>query len=200
VTDDAAREQRLITGEAVHAARERACGFRAESETSRLMAASLRVEAALLKATLERSAAEVARSRALVAIASEIRDRHQQLWDSIERETAARPARPKRTREAHFAVCRLVIDGVPWPAKRATLDVYHRGPDYDDLRAAQWEVHFQPTTRPATLTRNDRYVVEVETRDGRCLTGKAFLQHAGEVWTLLDADHPLAGLRADDLD
>jgi hypothetical protein len=199
MADDAASEQRVITGLTVHAARERARGLRAESEDSRLRTVSLRVEATLLRATLERSAAELERSRSLLATASALGQQHRVLWDSIEREIGARPAKRRRSREAHFAVLGLAINDVTWPAKHATLDVYHPGPDYDDVTGVQWEVHFQPTTRPATLTPNERYLVEVQIRDGRHLTGKAFLQHAGAMWSLLDDDEPLIGLRADDL-
>jgi hypothetical protein len=200
VADEAGRQQRLITDLIGQTSRERARRFRADSEQSRRTAASLRVEAALLRATVERSAAEVARSQSLLRAARALGQQHERLWESIERETATRPARRKKIREAHFAVLRLVIDGMLWPTSYATLDVYHHGPDYDDLNAAQWEVHFQPCTRPGALIRNETYVVEADIRDGRCLTGKAFLEHAGAILALLDAGEPLDGLRAGDLD
>jgi hypothetical protein len=93
----------------------------------------------------------------------------------------------------------LHIDGSPWAATQATLDVY-QPPDRDDALAAQWELHFAPQGTHPTLKLDAEYTVEVDTPDGRHFEGCAFLQHdAGATWSFLDTGRPLAGLSSHDL-
>ncbi|HZP27487.1 MAG TPA: hypothetical protein VFC99_00930 [Acidimicrobiia bacterium] len=126
-----------------------------------------------------------------------------QLSDDRDR-SAELPAPPqprsrRRTREAHFAVASLVVDGQHWPVRYASLDIYHHGPDFDDATAATWEVQCTSSPDADRLDVGREYDVEVETRTGRCFAGRAFAQHAStEICTLLDTGTPLAGLRAAD--
>jgi hypothetical protein len=197
----AVRDQALLDRLVAQSARLEAQDVRAWAAQLCEMSASLLVEAALVQTVTQRSVAECNRAVDATARARALRAANRLLRTDVDREVGRRPARIRCVREAHFGVLRLRIDGTEWPCRGATLDVYHRGPDYDDLGAAQWEVHFSPILPdPARLTLNTVYFVEIEVRDGRELRGKAVLQHnAGARWSLLDADQPLAELRSSDL-
>ena len=108
-------------------------------------------------------------------------------------------ARPKR-RETHLAVERLVVDGSTYDVRRATLDVYHAGPDFDDLSDVTWEVHFVcPDGVDLPRVRSES-LIKVETRDGRVFSGEAVVQHASRsLCTLLDLGDGLDGLESSDL-
>jgi hypothetical protein len=114
----------------------------------------------------------------------------------------AKAARSRRTREAHFAIASILVDGEPWAVGYASLDVYHRGPDFDDPTEAVWEV--QCTTAPGArqLEVRREYSLVIDTRNGRRFAGQVFTQHSSsEICTLLDTGEPLEGLEpADYLD
>jgi hypothetical protein len=112
---------------------------------------------------------------------------------------APKPARGRRTREAHFAIASMLVDGEPWTVGYASLDIYHRGPDYEDPTEAIWEV--QCTTAPATrrLEVRREYSLVIDARNGRRFEGRVFTQHSSsELCTLLDTGQPLVGLEAAD--
>jgi hypothetical protein len=113
-----------------------------------------------------------------------------------------KPARGRRTREAHFAIASIDVDGEPWPVGYASLDVYHQGPDFEDPAGAVWEV--QCTTAPGArrLEVRREYSLVIDARNGRRFTGRVFTQHSSsEICTLLDTGEPLEGLEpADYLD
>ena len=104
-------------------------------------------------------------------------------------------------REAHFAVASLTLNGESWPTTYAILDVYHHGPDFEDVGAATWEVQFTSARSDgASLQLRREYRVEITTPDGRPFAGRALVEHnVGEVWTLLDFERNLGGLRPEDL-
>jgi hypothetical protein len=110
-----------------------------------------------------------------------------------------KPARGRRTLEAHFAISAIVVDGEPWTVRYASLDVYHQGPDFDDPTAAIWEV--QCTTAPGArrLEVRREYSVVIDARNGRRFAGRVFTQHSSsEICTLLDTGEPLEGLESAD--
>jgi hypothetical protein len=201
VSRPAVRDQTYVDRSVAESARVEAQVARAWAAQLCDMSASLVVEAALVQAVTQRSVAECKRAVALGARSRALRAENRLLRTQIDHEVARSRTRTGEVREAHFGVLRLLIDGTEWPCRGATLDVYHRGPDYDDVGAARWEVHFNPLPPyPMALTLYSPYLVEVEIRDGRELRGKAVLQHnAGARWSLLDADRPLAELRSSDL-
>jgi hypothetical protein len=116
-------------------------------------------------------------------------------------EQRSRPSRAKpKRREAHLAVARLVVDGSAYDVRRATLDVYHAGPDFEDLSLVTWEVHFVcPDDMDLPRGRSEG-LVTVETREGRVFSGKAVVQHVSRsLCTVLDLGEGLDGLESSDL-
>jgi hypothetical protein len=108
-------------------------------------------------------------------------------------------AKPKR-RETHLAVARLVVDGSVYDVRRATLDVYHTGPDFDDLSLVTWEVHFVCPDDVALPRVRSEGPITVETREGRVFSGEAVVQHVSRsLCTLLDLGDGLDGLEITDL-
>ena len=100
----------------------------------------------------------------------------------------------------HLAVVRLVVDGSAYDVRRATLDVYHPGPDFDDLAHVTWEVHFVCPDGVGLPRVRSEGPVTVETRDGRIFSGEAVVQHASSsLCTLLDMGEGLDGLEPSDL-
>ena len=92
------------------------------------------------------------------------------------------------------------MDGSTYDVRRATLDVYHAGPDFDDLSDVTWEVHFVcPDGVDLPRVRSES-LIKVETRDGRVFSGEAVVQHASRsLCTLLDLGDGLDGLESSDL-
>jgi hypothetical protein len=119
--------------------------------------------------------------------------------DVAPRTEAPETKRSRRTREAHFAIASILVDGEPWVVRYASLDVYHQGPDFEDPNDAIWEVQctIAPDTRRLEVRRE--YSLVIDARNGRRFSGRVFTQHSSsELCTLLDTGEPLVGLESAD--